>query len=82
EFNLYPNPANDFVKLDFKTTQSSNSTIRIIDLKGSEVMNLTKSINPGSNLITISTADLNEGIYIIQINDGVNQLNKKMQVVK
>lgn len=64
--NLFPNPANDKVQLDFNAAASFNANLSITDLSGK----LTKSfgqvsVNKGSNLIAADISDLKPGIYLM-----------------
>jgi len=55
---LYPNPAQDFITLDLP----NNATLRVYDNNGRNVMD---HMHTGGETIDIS--DLNEGMYLIQI---------------
>ncbi len=61
-FSVFPNPAKDFITIQFATTESA--VIRIIDLKGSEFLVLNNDEKP-SMLIDLS--QLSEGIYLIRV---------------
>ena len=62
--NLYPNPANKTLNIDFET--DSEFTIRIFDMQGKEVAKK-------SNSKTIDVSSYSNGIYMLQIlsNEGV-----------
>lgn len=79
---IYPNPTADIINLDFSASESFIIAVRILDIGGKEVYSSSKSNNSGSNLIKISTSNFEEGMYIIQLNDGVKVINKRVQVIK
>ncbi|MDB4088295.1 PKD domain-containing protein [Flavobacteriales bacterium] len=79
---LYPNPAQEFINLDFEAINSSDLNVRIYDTKGSVVQVFNKFIHTGSNKIQINTSVLKEGLYIIQLQDGESFVTKRFQVVK
>lgn len=61
EFDLYPNPANDFVGIEIN--EQTLNTLSIYDSKGSLV--LTQSVHSGYNDINIK--QLSQGIFIIRL---------------
>lgn len=80
--NLYPNPAQNFINLDFESINSSDLNVRIFDTKGAAVQSFNKYIYSGNNKIQINTSLLEEGLYIIQLQDGETFVTKRFQVVK
>ena len=60
EFNIYPNPAKNFVNI----TGQNISTIKITDLNG-KILILKKNIN--SNNSTINLEGLSKGLYLVNI---------------
>ncbi len=79
---VYPNPAQEFTTLDFESLNSTDLTIRIIDTKGSQVQVLERGIFSGSNRIQLNTSSLEEGMYIIQLQDGNSFTTKRLQIVR
>jgi len=63
EIKLYPNPASSVINL---TSVSEKASFRILNMLGQEV--LKGKIQDG----TISVASLNDGNYIVEINDNEN----------
>lgn len=74
---LYPNPANDLVNIVLPSTINvQKMTCRIFDTMGKEMR--TKAVEPGSeNILKYSVSGFPQGIYIVQLSDGVNQQNLK-----
>ena len=64
DFNLYPNPSNGIVTIEFKDLHSVNN-FAILDITGKVILN--KKIY--SNKETFDLSFLSKGIYIIQISD-------------
>ena len=79
---LYPNPAQDIATIDFETTNATNLTIRIIDIKGAIIQTLDKNTFSGNNKIQLNTSDLEEGMYLIQLQGSSSIVTKRLQVVK
>ena len=71
-FNIYPNPTNDHITIDFGNLDNVEGwNIKIINILGQEVLS-----QPMDN-DKINVSELSKGVYIIRISDGVNQADKK-----
>ena len=64
---VYPNPATDKLNIEINASQSSEMSISVYNIMGQQVMSKTVSINTGINTPSISTADLNSGIYFVTV---------------
>ncbi|MBN2175958.1 MAG: T9SS type A sorting domain-containing protein [Bacteroidales bacterium] len=62
----YPNPANNFVNIDYDNLVNQNARIVIYDLLGSVVKEINVTDNNGS-IKNINTSTLNEGIYFYSL---------------
>lgn len=72
EFNIYPNPANDFVKVganEVNLTQFRNSSVKIYDMLG----NIVKSIDNFNLNEEINISNLATGRYIQVISNSAGQ---------
>lgn len=68
QFELYPNPAKDYVSLRFKADYAQDITIIICDLTGNQRITSTRNIaDSGNQVITIPISDLDAGMYFVQI---------------
>lgn len=74
-FNLYPNPAQDFVYLSFNTTDFEGSTVLIYNGLGEMIY--STFLNTGSNKLTIDLTGWSSGIYYVQSGDLVRKFIKK-----
>ena len=65
----YPNPAVEYSRINFSTTAGKNLSVNLINAAGSLVQNVYngKSVD-GKNEVEISTANINSGIYFIELN--------------
>lgn len=77
-FNIYPNPANTKVTLAFSIAEASNTSIRIIDIKGTTVFETESKENKGP--IEISTGNFSAGIYIVEVKDNNFLMQKKLVI--
>ena len=68
EFNIYPNPAQSSLKLNYYS-QSSNVTIDLLNYSGAVEARFLKELTAGNTEIVIPIDGLEAGMYIIRIND-------------
>ena len=61
----YPNPASSVVNFDYNVNASDRASVSVYNLLGQEVMNLP--INTLQDRLSISVADLNNGIYFCNL---------------
>ncbi len=79
--NAYPNPASDYVNIDFSLAYDANVVIDIYDITGS----LAKTIDVGrisksAASKSLNVTDLTTGLYFIRIEAGNNVVTKKVQI--
>lgn len=61
EAKVYPNPANDYVKLDLNVADvDSDVTFQLLNVQGTVV----REIKSNSTVFTLNTSDLAEGVYM------------------
>ncbi|QMU64930.1 MAG: T9SS type A sorting domain-containing protein [Flavobacteriaceae bacterium] len=69
-FNLYPNPVNDFVQI---STDVQIDSVEVFNLIGKKVFSASGLINDRVNVSSLST-----GIYILKITSGNSSIAKKI----
>ena len=77
ELNIYPNPANDFIYVNLKTSNLVNSTLEIKDLMGKSI--LEKEITKSNQ--RIYTSKLAPGIYMVTLSNRF-QLSKTKLIIR
>lgn len=67
--SVYPNPIKDELKYSISCTDTSQTTIKVLDLLGNEKVNVTKALLPEINNYTIDLKEykLEKGIYFVKI---------------
>jgi len=75
ELNVYPNPATELINIELVAPRAAFATL--YNLNG-QVVN-TQSTE-GNKLMTLSTADLNEGMYVLQVVQDEKVYTKKVMV--
>lgn len=76
EFNVYPNPANNELKV--VVSNGSAETIRIVGLDGKVV--LSQQLMNGTGEF-INTSSLRSGSYIVEVNSGAQSVRKNVQIM-
>ena len=72
-FSIYPNPSSDNITINF-TSASKNISVKIYDATGKLVKNM-ENLKAGESSITIS--ELENGLYLINLQDGNNSVTKR-----
>jgi hypothetical protein len=75
EFSVFPNPATEFITIQF--TNSENSLIRIIDLKGTEHAQWNIE---SEDLVQLDVSSLEAGIYVIQVIKDTHLYSKQIVI--
>lgn len=74
EFKLFPNPANEFLTIDFPLA----SQILIYDLSGKLI--LRKELSAGEQII--STSSIENGMYLIRLVSNSSIITKRIEIIK
>lgn len=77
-FELYPNPSNGIVTIDFEETFAKTIQIKLIGLQGRIFMSENFIIL--GNKLTIDVCDIPKGIYILQLNNRNHVSHKKLVI--
>lgn len=79
---LYPNPASDFINAKFSLTAASNVTVDVTDLSGQIIEKVLSGNYSGTQQVTINTAQLSQGMYLLSVTSGESVSVNKFLVVK
>ena len=64
---VYPNPVTDVLNIEVNASVNSELSISIYNIMGQNVMNKNVNIGTGINCPSISTAELNSGVYFVTV---------------
>jgi hypothetical protein len=78
-FNIYPNPASDFIFIESGSSSNQAATVTISDILGKEMIRKEISFN-GDKMNTIAIGDLTKGLYLVRIENGETPFLKKLIV--
>ncbi|MFA9213741.1 MAG: PKD domain-containing protein, partial [Candidatus Methylacidiphilales bacterium] len=80
---VYPNPASSQVAVEFDLLENSQVTINLVDLSGKIVSSTASNqFNKGFNTVEISTSNLLDGFYFVNIISEKGTKIAKLSVIK
>jgi hypothetical protein len=77
DLQVYPNPGDATITFEFENNDSEKIDIRLLSLNGKELYH-ESCFEKGKISKTIDTADLKEGVYLLQITQGEKRLSKRL----
>jgi len=81
--NLYPNPFNPQINIEYNLPTTSNVRVSIYNVKGQKVDKLVDSIqHTGTYSLVWIASDYNSGIYFVQITADTDIINRKIMLLK
>ena len=80
-FNVYPNPAKDFIMVEYSLTEDiNNACIEIVDLTGKKIKHIVLSSN--QKQLVIDSKGMKNGIYYLYLtNDGAVVKQSKITII-
>jgi PKD repeat protein len=79
DLELYPNPSEGELNVNFTVPTNQNVTLKIQDVSGKIAQTELIKANEGSNLVVLNTEKLSSGLYFLNVQSGSTQ--KTMQFV-
>jgi hypothetical protein len=73
-FQIYPNPAQDFIQIEWNAPTAGEAALRIMDGSGREIFQKNLAQISGKNAQSFSTQNLHKGLYFIQLNNDRSKL--------
>ena len=75
--SIFPNPTQEDLNITFEIDQSRKINITVIDITGRTIFTDIHSANKGPNMYTLNTTALTNGIYFINMSDGIHNSTKR-----
>lgn len=76
--NLYPNPFDNQIVVEFTLQQKENITLNVYNLKGEQLYSRSENGLEGINSYAIPLKGLQKGNYLVEITDGTNTVVEKV----
>lgn len=82
EYNIkvYPNPASDFVNVEFTTPESGEAMLSVFDMLGKKVYDLNLGVINGTVIRTINTSTYAKGMYNLKLTINNKDYNTRIVV--
>jgi|GEM_PF-2908006 len=77
QLHISPIPASEEISISFDLSEAQIVDIRIVDLAGKIIKQISQSAHSGTNNLIISINALSNGIYQLQVGDGNNKISSK-----
>lgn len=78
EFNISPNPVKENLNISFFSASNRSLELKVSDIIGRALYTESVAAQKGLNNIEINTNDYLNGIYLVTISDGINQISQKL----
>lgn len=79
---IYPNPNSGQFKIQFSEASIKNLSFELYDYTGKLIQSETLTIDNSNEIIPIETRGLENGIYILKLKSGSNEMNSKISIQK
>lgn len=80
DFNIYPNPANESVTMNFIMDRAEVVVVNIYDMMGKLVETFSNRSAAGANQLTLDVSHLSSGVYFVNASVGEQMISKKLVV--
>ncbi len=80
--NIYPNPSNGDVNLDFILDTDTHTAVDVFDATGKNVLHKEVEAKKDRNIISLEMLNMPSGVYAVRINMGGKVTNKLVRVAK
>jgi len=81
QMNIYPNPTNDLLNINFNLFETSDINVQVFDLRGKMVFESVKGFSQTGNIeYKINLEHLKPAVYLIKLNVGTDTFVKKITV--
>jgi hypothetical protein len=75
--NLFPNPAREFVNLEFMNLTAGQLSVSVTNLQGEEIFTSQISVIEPDYSYRLETGSLSKGLYIVSVlNEGIVLMDK------
>lgn len=78
--NLYPNPANDKVMLDYQAAKDGIVQVMLFDGMGRQVLASQQAVSTGATTLGLPLPSLSNGVYVLYIVDGDQRYQQRFVV--
>ncbi len=80
ELSIFPNPSAEQSLLQFYLSKNAMVQIIIRNSSGKIMEEMSKSLLKGNHSLILKTSSYREGLYMVQMSDGINSISRKIVV--
>ncbi|HPI20617.1 MAG TPA: T9SS type A sorting domain-containing protein, partial [Candidatus Kapabacteria bacterium] len=81
--SIFPNPANDFCKIEYYLPKVENVNIEITNIYGMSVLDISnETVQNGLNSLEINTKSLSSGAYFVTLRTATEHISKLINIIK
>jgi hypothetical protein len=77
---IYPNDARGTINFEFQASQAGSALLQLFDMSGRSVLARNQSVMQGGNNILLDVSELNQGIYILSVDNNGSRKTSKVQI--
>lgn len=81
DLSIYPNPSSETFTIHFEMIQPETLSFRVVDMMGQLIKEYTSDYSKGVHSMDIQLGSVAKGIYVLQIREGSNQFNKRIEIL-
>ena len=82
QLSVYPNPAKNTAFVEFNLVESNEVLVELTNALGQKVFTNSSTMNAGFTKVELPVADLNSGIYIVNITIAGKLRSEKLNILK
>ncbi|MBN1340927.1 MAG: DUF4397 domain-containing protein [Bacteroidales bacterium] len=83
DFNVYPNPAGNFINVNYTLNENAEIILEVIDLLGKTVISRTEGQTAEiSNTVSLDLGGLKNGMYFVNLRTADEVIVKKFQIAR
>ncbi len=79
--NVYPNPAQGQVRVDYQLSEVNEANLMVFDLSGKLILNQAIVAEENMQTLDLDVSGLNAGVYYVNIVSSKERLTKKLMIV-
>lgn len=80
--NCYPNPANDYLMIDYSLPAAMNISYQLFNYLGAEVLSSSQGTQAsGQHSLQLDTGNLASGVYVLRFQRGTEMITKKITIL-
>lgn len=79
---ISPNPASNIVSISYNSQINEQVSLQIIDMMGKTQLQQTHNVIAGNNDIVLDISQLLSGYYVVELNNKITKLHKKLVLVR